>query len=74
MLLSAGLSFPGVRRVLLLSGCVSSLLVDFLPVPSQVQITLDGTLGPKGPLSDPNFTIDVKVGRQVGWEEPCERK
>ncbi len=33
---------------------------------SHAQITLDGSLGPKGPLSGPNFTIDAKVGRQVG--------
>ncbi|CCK80945.1 filamentous hemagglutinin N-terminal domain-containing protein [Desulfobacula toluolica] len=30
------------------------------------EITLDGTLGPSGPLSGPDFMIPVEVGRQVG--------
>lgn len=42
------------------------LLTGFLVVPSQAQITLDGTIGPKGSLQGPNFTIGADVGRQVG--------
>ena len=30
------------------------------------QITLDGTLGPKGALHGPNFTIGANLGQQVG--------
>ena len=34
--------------------------------PSPGQITLDGTLGPSGPLAGPDFTIPADVGKQVG--------
>ncbi len=34
--------------------------------PTLGQITLDGTLGPSGPLAGPDFTIPADVGKQVG--------
>lgn len=33
---------------------------------THAQITLDGSLGPKGALAGPNYTIDANVGKQVG--------
>src|SRR5712691_9980294 len=42
------------------------LLLCLCPAVSQAQITLDGSLGPKGPLAGPHYTIDAQVGRQVG--------
>lgn len=33
---------------------------------THAQITLDGSLGPKGALTGPNYTIDADVGKQVG--------
>jgi filamentous hemagglutinin family protein len=33
---------------------------------SQAQITLDGTMGPKGPLTGPKFVIDSNLGRTRG--------
>ncbi|MCP5159713.1 MAG: filamentous hemagglutinin N-terminal domain-containing protein [Gammaproteobacteria bacterium] len=32
----------------------------------QAQVTLDGTLGPSGPLSGPNYAITADLGQQVG--------
>ncbi|MEZ5581957.1 MAG: filamentous hemagglutinin N-terminal domain-containing protein [Candidatus Competibacteraceae bacterium] len=45
---------------------ITSVLLGFAQTPCQAQITLDGTLGPKGSLSGPNFEIPAEVGRQVG--------
>src|SRR5438552_4034975 len=42
------------------------LVLCTLPAASQAQITLDGTLGPKGPLTGPDFTIDAQVGQLRG--------
>ncbi|MCB1919139.1 MAG: filamentous hemagglutinin N-terminal domain-containing protein, partial [Candidatus Competibacteraceae bacterium] len=33
---------------------------------AQAQVTLDGTLGPAGPLSGPNYAIPAEVGQQHG--------
>jgi len=35
-------------------------------LPCHAEITLDGTMGPRGALSGPDFQIDAAVGRQVG--------
>jgi filamentous hemagglutinin family protein len=43
---------------LLLHGSLASL--------GYAEITLDGTLGPSGPLSGPDFLIPAEVGQQVG--------
>jgi filamentous hemagglutinin family protein len=50
-------------RLSLLSGLV--LLRALLAV-SQGQITLDGSLGPRGPLSGPNYRIDANMGQIRG--------
>src|SRR6266545_7995299 len=42
------------------------LFLSTLPTLTHAQITLDGTLGPKGPLAGPDYTIDAKVGRLRG--------
>ena len=33
---------------------------------SHAQITLDGSLGPQGPLAGPDYAIDAKVGQLRG--------
>ncbi len=45
---------------------LSSLLSICVVGSSQAQITLDGTMGPKGPLSGPHFTIGAELGRTRG--------
>jgi filamentous hemagglutinin family protein len=50
-------------RTLLLSGV---LLLRVLLTSSQAQITLDGSLGPKGPLAGPRYTIPAEVGQIRG--------
>ena len=42
------------------------LFLSTLPAVSHAQITLDGSLGPKGPLTGPDYTIDAKVGQLRG--------
>jgi len=42
------------------------LLLSSLPTISQAQITLDGSLGPRGALWGPNYTISDKVGQIRG--------
>ena len=56
---------PGTRRLRLslLSGLV--LLWALLAV-SQAQLTLDGSLGPKGPLPGPNYRIGAELGQIRG--------
>jgi filamentous hemagglutinin family protein len=49
----------------LLCFCVL-LLLSSLPTISQAQITLDGSLGPRGALQGPNYTISDKVGQSRG--------
>ncbi len=44
----------------------SVLLLSTLPALSQGQITLDGSLGPRGPLTGPNYRIDANVGQIRG--------
>jgi hypothetical protein len=51
------------RRISLLSGLV--LLQAFLAV-SQAQITLDGSLGPRGPLAGPHYRIGAEFGQIRG--------
>jgi filamentous hemagglutinin family protein len=56
---------PGARRlhISLLSGFV--LLQAWLAV-SQAQITLDGSLGPRGPLAGPDYHIGAELGQIRG--------
>ena len=58
------------RAVLLSLGrllCLSVLLLlSSLPTISQAQITLDGSLGHRGALHGPNYTISDRVGRIRG--------
>jgi large exoprotein involved in heme utilization and adhesion len=56
---------PGSRRLrmLLLSGLV---LLQALLALSQAQITLDGSLGPRGPLPGPNYRIGAELGQIRG--------
>lgn len=42
------------------------LLHGSLASPGYAEITLDGTLGPSGPLSGPDIMIPAEVGQQVG--------
>src|SRR5262245_26183685 len=42
------------------------LFLFLLPAVTYAQITLDGSLGPKGPLAGPNYTVDAKVGQLRG--------
>ena len=37
-----------------------------LPVPARGEITLDGTLGPAGPLAGPDYAIPAGLGTKVG--------
>ncbi|MBI2318313.1 MAG: filamentous hemagglutinin N-terminal domain-containing protein, partial [Betaproteobacteria bacterium] len=37
-----------------------------VPLAANSGVTLDGTLGPAGPLSGPNYAIPANLGRQVG--------
>jgi filamentous hemagglutinin family protein len=50
-------------RTLLLSGW---LLLSALLTVSQAQITLDGSLGPRGPVSGPNYRIGHELGQIRG--------
>jgi filamentous hemagglutinin family protein len=45
---------------------VSALLLGSLPTLSQAQITLDGSLGPRGSLQGPHYTIPNTVGQMRG--------
>src|SRR5437016_11243947 len=60
---SAHVVLPSVRRLVCLSGL---LLLSMLPTRSQAQITLDGSLGPRGALRGPNYTIPDNVGQIRG--------
>jgi filamentous hemagglutinin family protein len=42
------------------------IAATLLPVPALAQIVLDGTLGPPGPLSGPNFQIGAGLGQRRG--------
>src|SRR5688500_13682527 len=57
------LSLMRRTSLLLISCCV--LLSAFLTA-SQAQMTLDGSLGPSGALSGPNYTIPAEVGQLRG--------
>jgi filamentous hemagglutinin family protein len=50
-------------RSLILGGI---LFLFLLPAVTHAQITLDGSLGPKGPLPGPDYAIDAKVGQLRG--------
>src|SRR6266853_1175923 len=52
-----------LRRLLCLSVL---LLLSSLPTISQAQITLDGSLGPRGALRGPNYTISDSAGQIRG--------
>jgi len=52
-----------LRRLLCLSVL---LLLSSLPTISQAQITLDGSLGPRGALRGPNYIISDSVGQLRG--------
>ena len=51
------------RRLSLLSGLV---LLQALLAVSQAQVTLDGSLGPRGPLQGPHYRIDANRGQLRG--------
>src|SRR5215813_8577924 len=51
---------------LLLCSLVLGGLLFLLPAVTHAQITLDGSLGPKGPLAGPDYSIDAKVGQLRG--------
>ena len=53
---------PGVDIDLILG---SLLLVAFLP-DGHTEVTLDGSLGPKGALKGPNYRIGAELGRRAG--------
>ena len=59
---SARAGLPSLRRLLWLSG----LLLSSLPMLSQAQITLDGSLGPREALRGPNYTISDRMGQIRG--------
>ena len=50
------------------------LFLFLLPIVSSAQITLDGTLGPKGPLAGPDYTIDAKELGLLGGQVDLENK
>src|SRR5712691_4434449 len=54
---------PSLLRLLFLSGF---LLLATLPILSHAQITLDGSLGPRGALTGPNYAIPASVGQIRG--------
>jgi filamentous hemagglutinin family protein len=53
----------GVLRTLLCSGI---LLLSALLALSQAQVSLDGSLGPQGPLPGPDYQIGAEVGQVQG--------
>ena len=53
---------PGVDIDLILG---SLLLVALIP-DGQAEVTLDGSLGPRGALKGPNFRISAELGRRAG--------
>ena len=60
-----GFNHPAmIRAIWALLGCV--LLLSTLPGLSQGQVTLDGSLGPSGPLTGPTYRIDANVGQIRG--------
>src|SRR5712691_10844015 len=66
--LSMGI-LPSARTVLLSLRrllCFSGLLLSSVPTISQAQITLDGSLGPRGALTGPNYVIPAAVGQIRG--------
>jgi filamentous hemagglutinin family protein len=50
-------------RISLLSGL---MLLQALLTVSHAQITLDGSIGPRGPLTGPNYRIDANMGQLRG--------
>jgi filamentous hemagglutinin family protein len=59
----AGARLPRLRQLLCFSGL---LLLSSLPTISQAQITLDGSLGPRGALTGPNYVIPAALGQIRG--------
>ena len=59
---SARAGLRSLRRLLWLSG----LLLSSLPTISQAQITLDGSLGPRGALQGPHYMIPDRLGQTRG--------
>ena len=54
-------------RLALMPVCLGfSMAVCFMPLPATAQITLDGSVGPSGALSGPDYAITANLGRQVG--------
>ena len=49
-----------------LLGCSGVLLLGALPSLSHAQITLDGSLGPRGALTGPHYTISDSMGQIRG--------
>jgi large exoprotein involved in heme utilization and adhesion len=54
---------PRLTRLLMLS---SVLLLQAVLTVSHAQITLDGSLGPRGPLTGPNYRIGPELGQLRG--------
>jgi len=42
-----------------------AIALSFLISTSHAEVVLDGTLGPAGPLTGPNFLIDTQLGQSV---------
>ena len=57
-----GPRLPRLTRWLMLS---SVLLLQAVLTVSHAQITLDGSLGPRGPLTGPNYHIGADVGQSA---------
>jgi filamentous hemagglutinin family protein len=61
-----GPAHPVVRRVLPQLLLSSILLQSLLLALSQAQLTLNGSLGPGGPLAGPNYLIGAELGQIRG--------
>src|SRR5687767_12954139 len=58
-------TFPRGKPILTIARiCGAAALV--LALPAHSQVVLDGTLGPSGALSGPNYSIPHTLGQQVG--------
>ena len=58
---------PKFRRLFLCCLCLCFLIPDVLwPVRSDAQVSLDGSLGTKGPLTGLDYVIPAEVGKQQG--------
>jgi hypothetical protein len=57
---------PGPSRPLRMLLCSDLLWLQALLAVSHAQLTLDGSLGPRGPLTGPDYRIGAELGQTHG--------